>query len=78
VKFLTGWVNGSRQMSFAVPCFGGNQKAIHLIVTLFNKCKRDHFQIQMRSEISRFIICIRPVPHSEEFAYAKVFGKSDF
>ena len=54
------------------------QNAIHLICALFNTHNRDHFQIQMRSEISRFIICIRPVPHNEEFAYAKVSGKSDF
>jgi len=33
VRLLTGCVNGSHQMPFAVPMFGGNQKTIHPIAT---------------------------------------------
>jgi hypothetical protein len=61
-----------------LPAFGRNHKTTHPIVMLFNKHNTYHFQILPHTEISKFPICIRPVPHSEDFVCAKLPGKSEF
>jgi hypothetical protein len=56
VRFLTGWVNGSRQMPFAVPMVWGQPKrTLVQLLQLLNIDNRDH-DPKTNSEMSRFTI----------------------
>ena len=77
VRLLTGWVNISRQMPFAVSIVWRKPKG-HSSDWYFNKHNRDHLQIQIHSEISRFSIYNEACPKLWRFSCTKRLWKSDF
>jgi hypothetical protein len=53
------------------PGLEGTRIPLFWFLCLFNKCNRDHLQIQTHSEISRSAIGIEACPHSEELLVPK-------
>jgi len=77
VRFLTGWGNGSYQTPFAVPMLlGGTKRPLIGLLRLFNKHNRDHIQIQIHSEMSRFAICNDSCPKQRRVACIKAFNQT--
>ena len=57
VRFLIGWVNGSRQ----IPLRGTKRPLVRSLIP-FNEHSRDHLQIETHGEMSRFVICKEVCP----------------
>jgi len=71
MRLRTGWVNISRQMTFAFSMVWREQNPLIRLILLLNKHKTDHLQIQTHSEIPRFAICNEACPKQRRVACTK-------
>jgi hypothetical protein len=80
VTLLTGWVNCSRQMPFAVLKVWKEPKDLSSVCYSCLANIRDHIQIQTNNELSRFAICNEACPTEKRVASTsiKASENSDF